>query len=513
MPAEVVIPAPVGGWNARDALAQMQPTDAVQLINWVPGNGIVQGRGGSVTIFDGLGDPVDTMAEFALADGSATFLVVAYGDTVAATSNISIAPVSIGSGFTSARWQTAIFNDRLVMVNGADDPQVYDGLALTPMTITSGPTGTDLIGVVNFKGRAFYWENHSTSFWYAEAGSFQGVLSEFPFGNFVQKGGYLQQIISWTRDAGDGVDDYCAFVFSTGETLIYQGDDPSIVNQWSMIGRFQIGVPLGVRAHARFASTEIILTNDGFVGLDEAIQNARTQMVDTFGGRIVRAAQQAAQQYGSNFGWQALYYPRGNLFLANVPLSATEFEQYVKNTNTGAWCKFTGWPIRSMTLYQERLYFGTQDGRIVLADVTSADTNTRAYSDDGNPIVYDCLTAYQTFGQPGLKSQLTAARVVMNVFDSAALSLNSFVDYCPRSLPPLATPIEQTVGQWDVSDWDEDYWAGPGDLDPASLQARPFFRPITGFGFAIAMSVRYQSLVQNVAWYSTTFVYKQAGVN
>lgn len=30
------VPAPIGGWNARDSLANMQPTDAVQLVNWFP---------------------------------------------------------------------------------------------------------------------------------------------------------------------------------------------------------------------------------------------------------------------------------------------------------------------------------------------------------------------------------------------------------------------------------------------------------------------------------------------
>ena len=30
------VPAPIGGWNARDSLANMQPLDAVQLINWYP---------------------------------------------------------------------------------------------------------------------------------------------------------------------------------------------------------------------------------------------------------------------------------------------------------------------------------------------------------------------------------------------------------------------------------------------------------------------------------------------
>ena len=30
------IPAPIGGWNGRDSLAAMSPTDAVQLVNWYP---------------------------------------------------------------------------------------------------------------------------------------------------------------------------------------------------------------------------------------------------------------------------------------------------------------------------------------------------------------------------------------------------------------------------------------------------------------------------------------------
>jgi hypothetical protein len=45
-------------------------------------------------------------------------------------------------------------------------------------------------------------------------------------------------MLNWTNDAGDGVDDYAAFVFSTGEVLVYQGDDPGSVNAWSLIGRF-----------------------------------------------------------------------------------------------------------------------------------------------------------------------------------------------------------------------------------------------------------------------------------
>lgn len=717
------IPAPTGGWNARDALESMPETDAVDLVNWIPTNGVVVGRGGSHTKMSGLVDPVDTLIPY---EGTATTkILAAYGTKISDVTGFT-SPTVLKSSFTSARWQFASFDDKMSLLNGVDKPQIYNGTTLTDMVVTpvatpvnqtfsssatggtlspgtyyyrvsatnevgetlastetsivipaalatpvnsafstsatggvlaagtyyyrvaainslgrtmastetsqvtlgatstvtvnwgavtgatgyavygrttgaeqqialttatsytdtgainpngalpaanttatttnaiavkwgevdnatgykiygratgaellitsvgdvtayvdtgsitpsgalpvansTAPDSTLFIGVVNFKGRAFYWERNSQNVWYCNAGAFQGAFHRLSFANFTQRGGYIVQVITWTRDSGDGVDDYCAFIFSTGETLIYQGDDPSDSLRWSMVGRYQIGAPLGTRSHIRYASTEILLTDDGFVGLDEAIQNARTEIVNTFGGKIVRAAKEAAKKYRNNFGWQAIYYPAGNLFLANIPTSATEFQQYVKNTNTGAWCRFKGWPARCFAIYVDRLYFGTQDGKIVLADTRLSDGYRRTYSDDDTPVEYDALPAYQKFGSPGLKTQLTAARVVTNVFDPSALSLNAFPDYRVKPLPPVLDPQEFVVGQWNVSPWNEDAW-GSDNNDPASMYAHPSFRPVSCFGFAIALSVRYRSAVQNVSWFSTTFVYKQAGVN
>lgn len=54
----VAIPAPVGGWNARDALDKMPETDAVKLVNWIPRGSYVQSRGGYGVHGSGLGGPV-----------------------------------------------------------------------------------------------------------------------------------------------------------------------------------------------------------------------------------------------------------------------------------------------------------------------------------------------------------------------------------------------------------------------------------------------------------------------
>lgn len=504
------IPAPVGGWNARDALSAMEATDAVELTNWVPDNGTVRGRGGSLTKIadiDGAGTGANTL--IAYEGDAAVKLLAACGATIYDVSDLTT-PVSVKTGFTSDYWQFAAFDNNTVLCNGADTPQVYNGTTLTDITITSGPTPEDLVGVVPFKGRAVYWENASSSFWYAAAGSFQGDLVEFPLATFTQHGGVISMIVSWTRDSNDGVDDLLAIIFNTGETIVYQGDDPSNAQTWSMIGRWMIGRPINIRAHAKYNSTEVVGTQVGFMSLDEAIQNLPPPQA--FGGRIIRAANLASTQYGSLLAWQFIFYTPANLFLVNIPLGDTQAVQYVKNTNTGAWTKFAGWPARSFALFQNRLYFTTGTGALVLADTNANDPIQDAYSDNGTPILYYATTAYQKFGEPGLKSQITAARVVTTVFDRNALSINAFLDYKQKPLPPVPIAEEQELGMWDVSAWDEVYWAG-GDFDPLTTTANPTFRPVVGFSaFAIALNVRYLSKVQNPIWYSTEFVFKPGGV-
>lgn len=69
-------------------------------------------------------------------------------------------PSSLGSGFANNRWQWANHTGRLILVNGASTPQVYDGTSLTALSAT-GPTLTTLWGANTFKGRAFYWAENA----------------------------------------------------------------------------------------------------------------------------------------------------------------------------------------------------------------------------------------------------------------------------------------------------------------------------------------------------------------
>jgi hypothetical protein len=711
-------PAPLGGWNARDPLDAIPPTDAIELINWFPQPGALYGRGGSLTkLTVSAGHPVDSLMPYT--STTAVALLAACNGNIWNVTDLTT-PVSLASGFTSDQWQYAHFNNNMVMLNGADGPQVYDGTTVTPSAIslpgvpvvtlavtsgtltpgtyayrvwatytnsqtapstevsivvpaalatpvitsvtgtnagdgqsnlgpgtyyyrvaarngngttlasaevsgtwatgfrhasilwspiagatsydvygrttgaelfianttnvtyddlghitpagalpasntttggvivswtasqnpllyyvggrtvggelimtpgglantvltftdtgsvtpsgaipTSDNTGKNLFAVTNFKGRAFYIEYRRAGFWYAAAGAFQGNLSYFPLEFVFYRGGYVVMITTWSRDNGDGVDDMCAIISSNGECLVYQGTDPSNILTWSLVGRFSVGVPLSTRSHGKLASAEIVLTTDGFLTMDEAIVNQRSQELTTFGGKIIRAANYAATQYKANFGWECIYYPRGNMFLVNVPITSSQFEQYVQNTNTGSWCRFTGWNARTFGIFNDRLYFGTNDGTVLLADTSPSDTRF-GFSDNGVAVLHNAQQAYQKFNSPGMRSQLTAVELVTTMQYPSYASVNILQDFHSANLPPVRTPLEYNTGQWDVSPWDQDQWAGPDNLNPSNPDAKLNKYSTCSFGVNHSLSYRYQNAVQQLIWYSTNFISKQA---
>lgn len=80
----VSLPSPVGGWNARDSIADMQPTDAVSMVNWFPSTTTVDLRAGYTVTASGLSGQCETLMPYA---GGATdkLLAIAGGNIYDAT--------------------------------------------------------------------------------------------------------------------------------------------------------------------------------------------------------------------------------------------------------------------------------------------------------------------------------------------------------------------------------------------------------------------------------------------
>jgi hypothetical protein len=145
------LPAPIGGWNARDSLAEMNPLDAVQMVNFFPTPTDVTLRRGYTKSSIGIAGEVLSLLNYSSPTGNTIF-----GATSSTIYNVSTSTASVSlTGNTSGEWvQTSLTTaggSFMPAVNGQDPMIVYDGTrwsrsattgtAQTITSITRGGTG------------------------------------------------------------------------------------------------------------------------------------------------------------------------------------------------------------------------------------------------------------------------------------------------------------------------------------------------------------------------------------
>ena len=121
------VPAPIGGWNARDSIAEMQPMDAVQMINFFPTPTDIQLRKGWTKKSTGITGQVDTVITYPTSSGYKLFAFAGTKIWDASTSTAS----AVFDGLSSAKMQFVNFSNTagnwIVACNGQDPVVVYDG--------------------------------------------------------------------------------------------------------------------------------------------------------------------------------------------------------------------------------------------------------------------------------------------------------------------------------------------------------------------------------------------------
>ena len=518
----ISIDAPVDGWNAYDSLDNMPPTAAIVLDNLIPSTGEVLTRPGSFEYYDlGTGVPVETVASLDSATESKLVACSAGGvwditdvtdPQARATTVEELAPAGT---FNSDRWQTTNFrkadeNGIMVMCNGVDNTQVF-----TPGTPGSladledtNLVGSDFIGVEVFKGRCYYWKDEDDAFYYTNAGAYQGEMERFPLGAFVQRGGKLRIVTTWTQqDSGDGRDDFLVFIFSTGEIIVYQGDDPGGVGFFEMVGRYNTSPVLSIRGSDKYGSDVIIMTQAGYIGLSSIIQQGRTSDVPQFSRLINNAIRDQTRLRGTLYGWDCRLFPRAGYFVFNVPLSDTDFNQHIYNTVTERWCRFKGVNVNCFTIHNERMYGGTQDGRVL--------SLWEGTSDEGQPIYFTCLYAFNPLGDAGVNKFLSAAQVLTSHSQPDYISMSGYADFAVPIIKEVSLPFADNQGTWSInpaqpaqiigSYWDEDYWA------TNTVFASKGWQNVSAYGYSISLLVRFAKVNSSVSWKSTTLRYHAGG--
>jgi len=493
--------APVGGWNAYDALADMKPTEAIILDNWYPQTQYCEIRGGSAVSATGMAGNGKTLAVYNALNGTnKMFCSTASGVYNVSSSGVVAASVATR---TNGKHQHVQFgdgtNNYLIMVNGVDKPLYYDGttwLAVDGVTspALTGITTTNLIGLFVFKGRLMFIAKNSLSFWYLAAGVAGGALTEFNLSGVAQMGGYLVAAESWTTDSGTGVDDRAVFVTSNGEVIVYQGTNPGAAATWALVGVYSIGEPLGRNCILRVGSELLFLTKNGGYQISTLWTSTGLDYSKAVTRKIQTAFNDAAVTYGNNYGWKAISYPAQNAVLINIPTAEDGVHyQYVMNSLNSSWCRFIGWDAEDFALFNGELYY-TQGTKTIKC--------WTGYADQGANINAYAKTAFSYFGSKGQNKDFKMFRPVLSVNGTLNFLVDMDVDFADAELFGSATYTVTQSGTWDVNSWDAAYWSS--GLQVIKNWASP--SAWTGYCAAGKMNIATNSL--NVQWMSVDYVYE-----
>ena len=573
------LPAPIGGWNARDSLANMQPTDAVQLINFFPtptsvslrkgyakastgitgkvnslmnyavktgGNKLFAAAGTS--IYDASTDPatvvytgitVDKLQHVNTSNTAGNFLVACNGTdatmvydgtrwfsiatTTTASTISTITYVGTTATLTTATAHNLVTGNRIT-VSGAS-PADYNGtfvitrtgantltytMATTPATnatvvgsyTTIGITGVDsstFISVNLFKSRLYFTQKNTLKCWYLDVNSIGGAANALDFGSIARNGGYLQAMGTWTLDAGQGADDYAVFVTNMGETIVYNGTDPTSATTWALKGVWQLGQTFNRRCFFKWSGDLLLLTQDGLVPLASALQSSRLDPRVNLTDKIYFAVSEAATNYYNNFGWQINYFASENMLILSIPVD-TGMEQYVMHTITKSWARFTGieaycWEVSGSA----SMYFGG-NGYVGLFYTSN--------SDNGSNIQATAQQAYSYFDSPGQLKRFTMVRPILqtnNGIPTLAAGISTDFDTQTQFGTLSFNPAIVKGGIWNTSVWDDALWSA-GDVTTKVWQG------VSGLGFAGSINLAIASQGIDLKWASTDYVMEKGGV-
>lgn len=501
-----VRPAPVRGWNALDPITAIREDEAIILDNWFPRKSNLETRSGATVHVNGFANAVLTVMPYNGVTSSRLFAVTDQGIwDVTASGSADLTPDAV---LTQGRVQHTNFSvqggNYLPVVNGTDFMQLYDGTTWQEVTAVSAPiaiTGvatSTFVHVNSFKERLFFVIRDTLSFAYLPPAVVGGVAAVFPLQGVFNRGGYLMAMGTWSVDAGDGVDDHAVFLTSEGEAAIYTGSDPGDAANWNLVGVYALGRPLSRRCMCKYGGELLMVLRDGIYPISAALQSSSVDRSKAITNRVDNAWQDSAKRYGSQFGWCAYLYKEAPFLLCNIPKSnSANAVQYVMNTTTKAWTRFTG--IGGVD-------FAVMGSRLFLARGREVCEMWVGTSDYNQPIEYRAKTGFSHFGYPGLQKHWTTIRPVVEFSGSQGLLLGLDVDFEDSVLSGSLEVITDPSAVWDQSLWDVGIW-GP-DAFPSQAWVTVASRP----GYYAAMKLQHSTINYVGKWFITNFIFETGGL-
>lgn len=379
------------------------------------------------------------------------------------------------------------FQDNEIITGGGGSATV-DGAVTVLFTGITGtrPDGTpletsDFSYVWSYKERLFFILKNSLTAYFLDIDAIGGVAKILPLGGEFSLGGTLFIGAQWSLSAGDGLVESCIFMTDEGEVSVYNGINPLDAATWSKNGRYQIGKPRGPKSFIRAGGDLIFATSIGFVPLSQAVQIDFSVLAGSAVSYPIETAWNQAVDLRSGASWDCIIWPEKQMVVVSLPtVNEQPASMLVTNARTGAWANFTGWSGTCLEIFEGRLFFGSQNGRVVEAYVTG--------QDEGATYTATYVPLFADFGDSGAQKIGAMARVqTRGPFKIAPQisTMENWVVNLPASPSATAIPVSN---QWGVGIWGTSTW---GAAQSKTWQGDWF--SVGGIGYALAPCVQITS--------------------
>lgn len=448
------ISAPLKGLSLSSKLVQGDPLTAPILDNWVvEENRILSRPGVRQLIALAATTPIETLVPFY---GNSPDVALAQGGKLF-NSNGTL----LKDGFTGNDWSWTAFSnlgvaDYTVMVNGKNGVWSWDGATAVKETVTAPAGKTYIVPdkfhiVMSHMNRLWFADQANLAIYYLPIQTKAGEVKEIPLNAIFKRGGQIRAVYTWTLDGGAGMDDQLVVFTTNGECAVFGGVDPD--SDWQMIGVYRFDSPMSKHCVVQYGGELYALISTGLVPMSTTMR-AESEQLGKQDKNVVTVFRERSQNARGLGGWQVLLDHTTGRVICNMPLGgANQYKQMIRHMPNPVWASWSALKARSWAWVNNRLLFGSDDGKLYWMDPV-------LLNDDSQPIKVDVQAAWSDFRNPAIKHfKMIKPYVITDGTPKPFVDIR--VDYDESPLYNQPDISYGNVGSmWDTATWDEDYWAG-----------------------------------------------------
>lgn len=288
------------------------------------------------------------------------------------------------AGVTTTDVATVFFNNRLIyFFKSAVTPQDYDGAAWGASGYTFS-ANFNPFGGTTYKNRGYYISlgaglAGSAKYCYTEIDAIAGATTDVDLSTLISKSAYLYGIRSISLSEGIQQETVLAFIFNTGEVLVYSGSYPNSSN-WAIVGKFLISEPVDFHPFIDARGDSFVITRANLVslrtlftqGVDVATQKGLSAPIPNRWRQVIQL-----NPPGNTQNIKGIYDPLNDRLIistwsaydhSGVPIAGTFF-RLIYSFKSQSWYEAYGFQNvgnKGLCYYKDAIYFCPNNYRSIV---------------------------------------------------------------------------------------------------------------------------------------------------